>query len=607
MTTTGLSAQDKDARTVRHALSAPRAAQHLVHVKTLVGGLRGRESVTLALPVWAPGSYKVRDFSKNLLDVKARAADTSRPLPIVKTRKNAWRVELAGAEAVELEYDVYGFELSVRTNHVDDRHAFVNGTNTFFYVEGELARPATVWVTPPSGWDVSCGLELVQSNPDGTRVFRAKDYDELADSPLELARFDRFTFEHAGVPHEICITGSGNRPSRTFVDDVKKIVAQEVALWGELPSPRYSFIVHLFPRGQGGLEHKNSTAVQYPRARLRKKKDYERFLSLVAHEYFHLWNGKRLRPAPLGPFDYDREVYTGALWLVEGITAYYDELILTRAAISTGERYLELQAERLRALFDTPGRTRQTLSEASFDAWIKYYQRDENSLNSQVSYYEKGQLVAMILDLEIRFRSQSRRSLDDVMRALWQRYGRVDKGYEEKDLEPLFSEVAGIDLAGFFAAHIHGLEEPDWNRYLGYAGLELKPAKRKASDPLPPKLGVLTERREGGRIEVATVLEGLAGYEGGLSAKDEIVAVEGRRVTADQFDDRLNDFLPGDSIRLTIFRDDDLREVTVRLGDGSKTIARLLKRKDATPDERALYEAWLGRPWDEKEDEEPAA
>jgi predicted metalloprotease with PDZ domain len=620
------SQQDTDKRTVRHMLSVPRAGQHFLHVKTLVAGLDGRSHVTLALPVWAPGSYKVRDFAKSFLDVKARApgresegrspsrgpgggapeSDSGKALPIEKVRKNAWRIALEGSSAVEVEYDVYGFELSVRTNHVDDRHAFVNGTNTFLYVEGELDRPVTLSVAPPSGWEVSCGLERVDVQ-EGTVIFRARDYDELADSPLEIARFDRFTFEHAGVPHELVISGAGNRASRTFVDDIKKIVAQEVALWGELPSPRYSFIVHLFARGQGGLEHKNSTAIQYPRARLRKKKDYERFLSLVAHEYFHLWNGKRLRPRPLGPFDYDREVYTGALWLVEGITAYYDELLLARAALMTGERYLELQAERLRALFDTPGRTRQSLSEASFDAWIKYYQRDENAPNSQVSYYEKGQLVAMILDLEIRSRTGSRRSLDDVMRTLWQRYGREDKGYEEAALEPLFSEVAGFDLKPFFQGYIHGTEEPDWNRSLGLAGVELKPAKRKASDPFPVRIGVTTERREGGRVELGSVLEGSAAHEAGLSARDEVVAIEGRRVTAEQFDDRLQDFAPGDRVRFTVFRDDDLREVTVTLADGSKTISRCLKRKDATPEERALYEAWLGRPWDEKEDEEPAA
>ncbi len=605
MTIQGLSPQDVDNKTIRHMLSVPAPGKHLVQVRTVVGGLEGRSSVTLVLPVWAPGSYKVRDFAKNFLDVRARDPEKERPLALTKTRKNAWRVDLGGARAVELDYSVYGFELSVRTNHVDDRHAFVNGTNTFLFVEGELGRPAILWITPPPGWAVSCALERVGVQ-EGAHVFRAASYDELADSPIELGPFDRLEFEHAGVPHELVVSGSGNRATRDFVPDVKKIVAQEVALWGELPCPRYSFITHLFARGQGGLEHKNSTAIQYPRARLRKKKDYERFLSLVAHEYFHLWNGKRLRPTTLGPFDYDREVYTGALWLVEGVTAYYDELLLARAALLTGDRYLELQAERLKALLDTPGRKRQSLSEASFDAWIKYYQRDENSPNSQISYYEKGQLVAMILDLEIRATTGSRRSLDDILRALWQKYGREDRGYEEKDLEPLFSEVAGFDLHSFFAAYIHGTEEPDWSRYASLAGLELKSAKRKASDPLPARLGVMTERREGGRVEVATVLEGSAAWEGGLSAKDEVLAIEGRRVTADQFDDRLQDFAPGDRVRFTVFRDDDLREVTVTLGDGSKTVSRLVKRKDATPGERSLYEAWLGRPWDEKEDEEPA-
>lgn len=589
---------------VRYELSAPRPERHLLLVQASVGALRGRDELVLVLPVWAPGSYKVRDFAKQLQDLRA-TDERGRPLAATKIRKNAWRIPCRGAERVDVRYGVYGFELTVRTNHVDDRHAFVNGTSTFLFVEGELDRPAIVEVVPPAGWEVACALEPREPSAAGRRAFFAKDYDELVDSPIEMGRFERLTFVHAGVPHEVVVSGEGNRPARVWVEDLRKLVAAEVALLGELPCPRYSFIFHLFAKGQGGLEHKNSTAIQYPRARLRKRKDYERFLSLAAHEYFHLWNGKRIRPRSLGPFDYDRENYTGALWLVEGVTAYYDELLLARTGLATGERYLELQAERLKTLLDTPGRTRQSLVEASWDAWIKYYQRDENSPNNQVSYYEKGQLVAMVLDLEIRARTRSRRSLDDVLRALWLRYGKVDAGYSEDELVPLFNEVVGLDLTPFFEAHVAGTVEPDWARFLALAGLELRPAKRKRDDPPSVRIGVVTERKEGNRLELASVLEGSSAWEAGLSAKDEVVAIEGRRVTAEGFEDRLLDFQPGARLRVTVFRDDDLREVVVTLIDSSATLSRIVKRKDASPDERALYESWLGRPWDEKEDEEP--
>jgi predicted metalloprotease with PDZ domain len=592
-------------RTVLHSLFVPRPETHVARVRLVVDAA-GRESVTFVLPVWAPGSYKVRDFSKHVQDLVARNATIGeeRSLPVEKIRKNAWRVSTQGASHVELEYSVYGFEFSVRTNHVDDRHAFLNGTNTFFAIEGELDRPQALFVTPPPGWDVACALER-DPGARGGHLFLARDYDQLVDSPIEMGAFERHSFVESSVPHEVVVSGSGNRPAKQWVEDVKKIVAHEVALWGELPCPRYTFIVHLFAKGQGGLEHKDSTAIQYPRARLRKKKDYERFLSLVAHEYFHLWNGKRLRPRVLGPFDYERENYTRALWLVEGITAYYDELVLARTGLLTGERYLELQAERIHALLETPGRRRQSLEEASWDAWIKYYQRDENSVNDQVSYYDKGQLVAMLLDLELRSRTKSQKSLDSIVRFLWERFGKTGDGYPESELAALFSEVAGFDLRPFFRSYVEGTEEPVWETALATAGLDLLPPKRKKDEPVKVRLGVTTDRREGGRVEVANVLEGSPAHDGGLSARDELVALDGRRITADALDERLQDYTPGDRVTILVFRDDDLRELKVTLGDASRLPGRIVKRKDASSEQRAVYEAWLGRPWDESEPSKP--
>jgi predicted metalloprotease with PDZ domain len=587
-------------RTVRYAISVERPTEHVVKVKATYGALR-EGPLDLVLPVWSPGSYKVRDYSKHVQDLVARD-ERGRRLEVRKTRKNAWRIERGDARSVTVEHGVYSFEFSVRTNHVDDRHAFICGTNTFLYVEGELDRPAILEVDPPEGWDVACSLD--REPLTGTkRVFWAKDYDTLVDAPVEMGPFERLAFEHKSVVHEVVVSGGGNRPAKQWVEDLKKIVATEVALWGELPCPRYLFIVHLFARGQGGLEHENSTAIQFPRAKLKKKKDYERFLSLLAHEYFHLWNGKRIRPLPLGPFDYDREVHTRDLWLVEGFTAYYDELLLPRAGLMTGERYLELQSEHLRSLLDTPGRLRQSLGDSSWDAWIKFYQRDENTGNTSISYYEKGQLIAMLLDLEIRFLTRSARSLDDVLRVLWERYGRGQRGYEDAALRPLFREATGHDLSSFMDAHVDGVEEPDWQGILGHAGLALAPPKRRKNDPRPARLGVTLEKREG-RVDVASVVEGGPAWRGGVSARDELVAIDGRRVTADGIEERLADFAPGDRVRLLVFRDDDQREVEVVLGESDDPPARVVKKKDASSEERALYEAWLGRPWDEKEEDE---
>lgn len=414
---------------IRYAVRIQQPERHLARFEFEVELPAGAHS--LVMPVWTPGSYKVRDFPRFVRELSLRDA-AGQIIQAHKTRKNAWRFELPGATTLRASYQVYGFEFSVRTNHIDDRHAFINSTNAFFYFEGQRQRPYKVrFVEMPKGWEVVCGLPR-----DSEGVFESQDYDELADSPFLAGPLTRRSFEAAKTPHEVAVYGEIQRPVEEWIEPFQRIIETEVGLFGSLPCERYVFEVNLLDDRGGGLEHKSSSVIQFNHGQLRKRKDWVRFLSLIAHEYFHLWNGKRVRPSAFEPFDYDQEVYTRSLWVVEGITSYYDELILRKASLISPREYLDLIADHIKSLGKNPGRHHDCLAEASFDAWIKLYQRDENWVNCSTSYYEKGQLVALLLDLEIRRRSQGKKSLDDVMRALWKRFCESGGGpYQEREIE----------------------------------------------------------------------------------------------------------------------------------------------------------------------------
>lgn len=504
----------------------PEPHTHLyeVEVETEAAGA----SLDFVMPAWTPGSYLMREFAGQVEGFHAED-ERGAPLPWAKQDKCSWRVITDPARGpVRIRYRVHANELTVRTSHLDASHGFVNGTGVFMYVAGRGGEPVGLAVDAPPGWRV-----VTELDGDGTS-FRAEDYDHLADSPLEIGRSTVVDFDIDGIPHRYAFWGEGNWHRERLIRDTTRIVRANRSLFGALPYDRFTFIVHLIPGGRGGLEHRDSTVLQAdPRAF--EGSAYERFLGLLAHEHFHVWNGKRIRPAPLGPFDYTRENYTRNLWVVEGLTTYYTERGLLWSGTVTPERHLERLSKSIDHYLSQPGRCRQTLAESSFDAWIKLYRPNAHAQNSRISYYLKGALVGLVLDLRLREMTGGARSLDDVMRVLWERYGVRDRGFPEasrEGIEPLVNEVAGTDLSDHFDRWIRSTEELELGEALETAGLRLHRPMGSGAPSSAADVRRCIDRHLGLRIDedslrVNAVRAGTPAHDAGINADDLIVSVDG--------------------------------------------------------------------------------
>src|SRR5579875_3572201 len=568
--------------TATFTVDCAHSAQHLLQVTLELKGLK-KGPHELALPVWSPGAYRVADYSKNVFDVRVVGQD-AKAIPVEKTAKNVWRFEAEGA--VTVTYQVYCFQLGVSSSHADGTHAYWNGTNVYFVVDGVKTEPIDLHIRAPEGWRVSTGLNRVGDDPFH---FRAPDYDILADCPVEVGTQRVYTFEAMGKHHEIALWGYGNEDPERLVADTRKIVEAAGELFGGLPYEHYTFIVHIADAG-GGLEHLNSTVCGVSRTGFRPWKNYRRVLHLLSHEFFHLWNVKRIHPDMLGPFDYNREVYTHLLWAMEGYTDYYAYLLLRRAGLVTPEEYLEQQASDIKDLELQPGRAWTSLALSSFNTWIAWSFPPSGDLpNRYISYYLKGGPVGMLMDLEIRRRTQNAKSLDGVLRILMDRYGSKGVGFPEATYRAVVEEVAGGSMADFFARYVEGVEELPFEEFLAVAGLELKrtvknPDRRKTGaepkegeDPDPPYgwLGVVYPRAFNPRLapppSPGATLQAV--YDPGPSAGilypgDEIIAVDTIRVTSGQdLDERIRaNYAPGTPVKIQLFRRGRLEEVTVTVG-----------------------------------------
>jgi predicted metalloprotease with PDZ domain len=591
---------------ISYTLRFPDAQSHRVEVEASFPA-GGAEAVELMMAVWTPGSYLVREFARNVETLSAESVDGA-PLAVEKTRKNRWRVASGGAERVVVRYRLYCREMSVRTNFVDAGFAILNGAPTFVtQVDGEAPAtgPYRVALELPEGWETAVSA-LEQK--DG--AFVAGDFDTLVDSPIYAGSpvVDRFAVGRGAVGGEAEVVlvheGGGEvwdhgRAGR----DVEAIVETQAALWGEVPFDRY-VILNLVTEAGGGLEHKGSTVLMTSRWKARTEDGWRGWLGLVSHELFHAWNGKRLRPAALGPFDYEREVYTPSLWFVEGVTSYYDDLLVHRAGLSTREQYLERLGETVEAVQTTPGRLVQPLEDASFDAWIKFYRRDENTVNSGVSYYRKGALVAWLLDARLRRASAGAASLDDLLRAAWRRWSGA-RGYTAAELLALVAELGGEDTAAWLEAALSDAAELDYAPALEWLGLELaekeeapgkpEPAEgRRADDDEPAAwLGAAVEVRDG-RLRVTEVRRGTPAFAAGVNVDDELVAVDDYRLPADGLDERLKSYRPGDEVTLLVARRERLLRLPLTFGEEPEKLWYPRPAPAATPDQELHRNAWLG-------------
>ena len=582
---------------IAFTVSMPKPYTHLLEVEMRVRNTAAPlpPQIDLIMPVWTPGSYLVREFERHVQDFAAKNAD-AKTLMWRKVNKNTWRVDTGGAREIVISYRVYANELTVRTNQLNDRHAFWNNAALLMYVDNWLNAPVTLRIAPYGDWKIATGLPAVAGQQN---TFRAENFDVLYDSPVEVSAFKTLTFDVRGVPHRIVIDGEGNYDAERMRRDVQKIVETSVALMGDIPYRDYTFILHLRSTGGGGLEHLNSTALIFSRFNFRAETSYRGFLTLVAHEFFHLWNVKRIRPDALGPFDYTKENYTRLLWVAEGLTSYYEDIIVRRANLVSVKDYLDGLARDIQNLQNTPGRRVMSVEESSFDAWIKFYRPDENSINSQISYYDKGAIIGVLLDLEIRRRSNGAKSLDDVMRYLYTEYAKRGRNYTPEDFQRACELAAGSSLEDFFRRYVRGREELDYNATLEAAGLRLETMGGSADTKKAPVekafLGA-TLIQENDRLVVRNVPAGTPAYDQGLNAGDQIIAFEGMRVTRDSFNMRLEEKRPGDTIRLTIFRSDDLRSFEIKLGGRVDANYRIVPVKQPSEKQSRTFQSWLGAP-----------
>jgi predicted metalloprotease with PDZ domain len=587
---------------VRYTLRFPDAQTHYVEVEATIP-TGGAADVELMMPIWTPGSYLVREYARHVEGLVAASAD-KKPLDVEKTRKNRWAIRTGGSQTVVVAYRVYGREMGVQSNWIDQSFALVNGASTFLTLADQTARPHEVTLVLPPSWSRSV-TGLPQAPGGAPHHYRADDFDILVDSPIYAGNPAVYEFEIDGKKHYLVNEGEGGvwdgpRSAR----DVEAIVRQQRKFWGQLPYEKYVFF-NLLTESGGGLEHLNSTVLMASRWATRTRKSYLGWLNLVSHEFFHTWNVKRLRPVELGPFDYETEVHTKGLWVAEGITSYYDRLFVRRAGLCTVDEYFEGDppppgSDQEKATGDieklqtTPGRRVQPLETASFDAWIKFYRRDENTPNTAISYYIKGAVVGFLLDARIRKATGGAKSLDDAMRLGYERYSGA-RGFSSAEFRALAQEVAGADLGGWFHTALETTDELDYGEALDWFGLRFRPEDAKEKEKSPEKvwLGLVT-KPEGGRLMVSQVKRETPGFAAGFNAGDEIVAIGDYRVRPEQWKDRLEQYRPGETVSVLVARRDRLIRLEATFAKDPGERWRLEPSPTATGEQVAHRRAWLG-------------
>ena len=580
---------------VQYTIVPKDLAAHLFDV-TLEIAQPDAEGQIVSLPAWIPGSYMVREFSRNIVQIKATSE--GKKVALKKLDKHTWQATPCQGSLI-VTYEIYAWDLSVRAAHLDQSHGFFNGTSVFLSVRGQEAVPHIVDIQRSADaacktWRVATSLPELKAKRYGFGTYIAANYDELIDHPVEMGDFALATFEAHGVPHDFVVTGKvPNMDMARMVADVQKICEAQIAFFEprtkKAPMDRYVFMTMVVGEGYGGLEHRASTALICNRNDIPLKhqpemsEGYKAFLGLCSHEYFHTWNVKRIKPAAFANYDLNQENYTSLLWLFEGFTSYYDDLMLVRSGVIDEAAYLKLLSKTINLVTRGSGRLKQSVAESSFDAWTKYYRQDENSPNAIVSYYTKGSLVALGLDLMIRTETAGKKSLDDVMRALWQKYGRdfyanfpagMQQGLAEDEIEAIIMKATGVDVRRFLDKHVRGTEDvPLAKLYAGFGvTLDGGSANKKAS------LGVKVVR-DGNDCKIANAFEGRAAHLAGLSALDIIVAINGLRVTAADAADGLNTaagrYAIGETVEIHAFRRDELFVVKAKLQADDVPVSQL--------------------------------
>lgn len=586
---------------------------HLFEVRVLVASPDPAGQV-FSIPAWTPGSYMIRDYAKHVVSIRAESDDLE--VELTKLDKSSWQA--APCESpLTLIAEIHANEQNVRGAHLDTTHAYFNGPFVFPAVVGRESHPCELDIHRPekplgTDWRVVTSMRPKIAGQYGFGVYESANYAELIDHPVQIGNLAIGEFEVDGIPHTIAIRGRTRVDMGRVCHDLNKLCDRHMRLLGAPRDlDRYVFLITALGEGYGGLEHCWSSSLACSRDDLPRKGDigvderYRKFLGLCSHEYFHLWNVKRMKPEVFTPYDLRKESYTGLLWVFEGITSYYDDLALVRSELITVESYLETLAETITRVLRNRGRFRQSVEESSFDAWTKFYQKDTNSSNATVSYYTKGSLIALALDLHLRLESRGECSLDTVMRECWREYGETGAGMPERGLESIASRLLGTDLSDFFNRYVRGMHELPLEQLLGKFGIKLclrpadglqdtggKPAK--PGQKIHPWLGATLANRNGSAV-FGIVHAGSPAEKAGIAAADEVVAIDGLKVTASNFDSRLKGYHAGDETQISVFRGDELFVFTVRLEDPPDDTCYLQLVAEADRDVEKRRAAWLER------------
>ena len=591
---------------IRYSIVPRQPAAHLFEVTVTVTD-PDPSGQRFMLPVWIPGSYMVREFARNIVTLRA-FNEAGRKVRVEKTDKQTWQAAPVNG-ALTLRYEVYAWDMSVRAAHLDDTTGFFNATSVFLAAIGHEEAQCVVDIQKPTGpayrsWRVATALpEARGTKRYGFGEYTAQNYDELCDHPVTLGEFELATFKAHGVPHDIVIAGRVvSLDMARLCADLKRICEAQIALFEpkskKAPVDRYVFMTQAVGDGYGGLEHRASTALICNRGDLpvegrpQTSEGYRTYLGLCSHEYFHTWNVKRIKPAAFAPYDLTRENYTSLLWLFEGFTSYYDDLILVRSGLISQDEYFAMLGKVVGGVMRGAGRLKQTVAESSFDAWVKYYRQDENAPNAIVSYYTKGSLVALAFDLTIRAQTNNRKSLDDVMRLLWQRFGRdfyrgKPVGVEENEVEAIFAEATGAELGTLFEHAVRSTRDLPLEALLEPFGIALAPEPDRTGKP-----SIGARVRSGADCTLVAVHDGSAAQKAGLSAGDVLIAIDGLRVTGANLDTLLSRYLPGAKVEVHAFRRDELRTAQLKL-DGPEVGRYILSVTDKRAAARNSRERWL--------------
>lgn len=568
---------------------------------------RGAQEVRLMMPVWTPGSYMIREYPRQIESIESY--DQNGPLSTTKVDKNHWVVACEKTDVVNVRYVIYGREMGVRTNWIEQQFAFLTGAATFLIPENDRDRQCVVEVVPNPAWtQIATSLQVSSTSP-WVRV--AKNYDELVDSPIVLGDIDIQSQEISGLPHYLATVPIDSWDTQKAMQDVAKIVKVEQEFWGQVPYKQYWFL-NLLTEAGGGLEHDNSTVLMASRWTQKQRTKYVDWLGLVSHEFFHTWNVRRLRPKALMAYDYNQEQYTKELWIAEGLTSYYDDLFVVRSGLSTPSEYLERVSKSIQTVQNSPGRSVQDLLASSFDTWIKFYRPDENASNSRISYYVKGALVGMLLDAQIRLNTQDKYSLDDCMRELWKRHR--ETGYTNEDFSKIVQELAGQSLSDWLDDQLSSTKELDYQIYLDAYGLTWKPkdppktnAPETQKEPNPESQKPATVAHFGlelsnvsGKAQVDKVLRGGSAGHAGLQVGDELIALDGYRIGAEQWAERVGMLRVGQDTKVLLSRRGKILELPLKIlpeaFDTATPSWNLVRVDKPTQEQEKRWKSWLGIP-----------